>query len=237
MKAMSDAGFNTAFIGIESPDDNTLKKAGKHMNIRTDLLEGVRRIQKNGIEVTAGIIVGLDDEPDDICDKIFSFCQESGIPTAMAGLLTPVVGSELYERLGTEGRLLKMSTEGANTHEFKLAYVPDRCRSPSEIINSYKKLLASLYGSNGKNYFERCRRLFDNLVPDDNFARKIGLREIRSMGHSFFKQSVSSHGKEYLKFLFYVLRKKRKVFSEAVRLAITGYHLMKITNDALINDV
>ncbi|MCK4670685.1 MAG: B12-binding domain-containing radical SAM protein [Nanoarchaeota archaeon] len=233
MRAMSDAGFNTVFVGIESPDDDVLKKAGKQINIKTDLLEGVRRIQKHGIEVTAGIIVGLDGEPDDICDKIFTFSKEAGIPTAMAGLLTPVIGSELYARLEKEGRLLEMSTKGSNTHDFNIAFVPDRCRSSSEIREAYKKLLARLYGSNGRNYFERCRKLFDNLVPDENFARKIGLREIRSMGQSLFRQSFSSHGWEYLKFLTYVLRKKRKVFSEAVRLSITGYHLMKITNDAL----
>jgi hypothetical protein len=186
------------------------------------------------MEVTAGIIVGLDKEPEGICDKIFSFCQNAGIPTAMAGLLTPLLGSQLYERLKQEKRLIEARFRGNNTHDFELGYVPDRGRDPSKIVSSYKSLLAKLYDRNGKNYFERCRQFLDNIKPSDNYVRKVRLTEIIALTRSIFQQGFfSSHGPSYFRFLWYALRKKRKAFPEAVRLAITGHHLMKITKEAL----
>ncbi|MBW2987587.1 B12-binding domain-containing radical SAM protein [Candidatus Woesearchaeota archaeon] len=237
MRSMNKAGFNMVFVGIESTDEEALRCASKNINVGADLLGSVRKIQKNGMEVTAGIIVGLDKEPEGICDKIFAFCQNAGIPTAMAGLLTPVLGSELYERLKREKRLIEARIKGNNTHNFDLDYVPDRGRDPSKIISSYKDLLAKLYDRNGKNYFERCRQFLDNIVPSDNFVRKVTLTEIVALTRSIVQQGFSSHGPSYFRFLWYALRKKRKAFPEAVRLAITGHHLMKITKEALKNAV
>ena len=79
---------------------------GKMQNVRINLIDAVRKIQSYGMELTAGFIVGTDNEPPDICDKIFDFCQEAGIPTAMVGLMSAVRGSTLYDRLKKENRLL-----------------------------------------------------------------------------------------------------------------------------------
>ena len=88
-----------------------------------DPIKAVRKIQSYGMEVSAGFIVGNDNEPEDIHDKIFDFCQEAGIPRAMVGLLTALKGSELYERLKQERRL-RQDTEGDNTHTFHLNFNP-----------------------------------------------------------------------------------------------------------------
>ena len=233
MAAMRDAGFSMVFVGIESPDATTLKTAGKHMNARTDLLEGVRTIQRYGMEVSAGFIIGMDMEPADVCDRTFEFLQEAGIPTAMVGLLTPILGSELYARYQSEGRILTDEVFGNNTHLFSLNYVPDRGRDPAAIVSSYKSLLARLYDSSGKNYFARCKRLLNNLGPAPNFSRGASVDGFKKFGRSLLKQSFTAYGKEYIKFLWHSYRQKREFFPEAVRLAIFGHHFIKLTQDYL----
>ncbi len=233
MASMRDAGFNMVFVGIESPDEEVLKGAGKYVNARSNLLESVRKIQKYGMEVTAGMIVGMDKEPKNIYDQIFKFSQEAGVPLVMAGLLIPAAGSELYQRLKKENRLLHGENYGNNTHFLDLAYMPDGNRSPGDIIESYKNLLAQLYDPKGKHYFARCRTLIDNLVPGERFVRKIRPQEVMMLIKSVTNQTFQSYGKEYVKFIHYAFTEKREVFPEAVRLAIMGHHFIKLTQETL----
>lgn len=236
MTAMRDAGFNMVFVGIETTDPTALRTARKYQNTPNSMLEDVRAIQRHGMEVTAGFIVGLDREPDDVGDRICDFCQEAGIPTAMVGLLTPVRGSLLYERFKREGRLLKDVPEGSNTHLFELGFIPDRNRSPAAILTGYKALLARLYEADGRAYFARCRTLLRHIGPSPTFTRKIHLPEIKAFLRSLGRQPFHRYGGAYTRFLAWTAFRRRNAFPEAVRLAITGHHLMAITRYSLTAD-
>ena len=232
MESMRDAGFSMVFVGIESPDEAVLEGVGKYVNSKRNLADSVKKIQSYGMEVTAGMIVGMDNEPPDICDKVFDFAQGAGIATLMAGLLIPSPGSEIYRRFKEEGRLLEdVVMGGNNTHFDKLAYVPDNGRNSDDIINSYHELLTDLYGSNGKAYFERCKVLLDNIQPGKGFTRKVGFDEFKMLGRSVVRQSFSSYGKEYLKFVNYARKSHPDKFPEAIRLAIMGHHFIQITKN------
>src|SRR5207302_6578421 len=108
------SGFNRAFLGIETPVEASLKEAQKGQNTRHDLLDSVKTIQSYGIEVMAGFIVGFDNDPEDIFERMIHFIRESAIPLAMVGLLTALPDTQLWRRLEREGRLIAESS-GENT--------------------------------------------------------------------------------------------------------------------------
>jgi radical SAM superfamily enzyme YgiQ (UPF0313 family) len=230
MKLMQDAGFDMVFIGLESPDIKVLKGMGKGVNTRADLLQDVRTIQSYGMEVTAGLIVGTDNDPPDICDRIFDFCQEAGIPTAMVGLLTAIKGSKLYARLEKEGRLLE-SYSGDNTHGTGFNFEQT---DAARVVQEYRILLDRLYDKSGHNYYVRCKTLLENLGERRKAARDIGLTEIRAFGMSLLGQGlVRSYSQEYRKFVNYVRCNHKELLPEAIAMAIKGHHLRMITKTAL----
>jgi radical SAM superfamily enzyme YgiQ (UPF0313 family) len=106
LRLMTEAGFHAVFIGIETPDENSLIECSKNQNKNRDLVEDVKRIQRAGLHVQGGFIVGFDSDKPSIFQQQIDFIQESGIVTAMVGLLQALPGTRLYERLKQEGRLL-----------------------------------------------------------------------------------------------------------------------------------
>ena len=85
MALMVQAGFDQVFVGIESPNEESLAECSKLQNRNRDLIASVRKIQQSGLEVQAGFIVGFDKDPASIFDRLIAFIQESGIVTAMVG--------------------------------------------------------------------------------------------------------------------------------------------------------
>lgn len=111
----TQANFAWVFIGIESPDEESLKETLKFQNTRSDILSSVRHIYSYGIEVLAGFIIGFDNDTLKTFDLQYNFIQNSGISTSMIGLLTAVPKTPLYERLEKDGRLIKESSGTDNT--------------------------------------------------------------------------------------------------------------------------
>ena len=75
------------FLGIETPVISSLESIGKTQNTKENLLENVEAIQRHGMEVSGGFIVGFDEDPDNVFDLQIEFIQSSGIPMAMVGIL------------------------------------------------------------------------------------------------------------------------------------------------------
>ncbi len=225
---MVKAGFRYVFIGIESPDVNTLALTQKKQNLKEDILENVKKIQSRGLEVLGGFIVGFDSDPEDIFDRQIGFIQEAGIPVAMIGLLTALTNTQLYRRLETEGRLLGASN-GNNTHNFQVNFVT---KMPvNKLINGYKRIISEIYKP--KNYFERCMTLISRLPGKKTENKRIEMGYIKAFFQSLFKQGFSKYGFIYMKFLMKVLFKKPGFFVPAVVLAVKGYHFFKITEEII----
>jgi radical SAM superfamily enzyme YgiQ (UPF0313 family) len=100
------AGFDSVFIGIESPDENSLTECRKNQNKNRDLLQNVKIIQHSGLQVTAGFIVGFDSDTPSTFRRQIDFIQKSGIVTAMVGILNAPMGTRLFDRLQREDRLV-----------------------------------------------------------------------------------------------------------------------------------
>ncbi len=110
-----DAGFEWVFVGLETPDPQTLREARKTQNCALDPLSAVRRIHAHGIDVLAGFIVGFDRDTPQAFAAQERFIRESGIMVAMVGLLTALPRTPLYERLAREGRVIDDAANGDNT--------------------------------------------------------------------------------------------------------------------------
>jgi radical SAM superfamily enzyme YgiQ (UPF0313 family) len=104
---MVKAGFDSVFIGIESPDEVSLTECHKTQNKNRDLLESVIIIHRSGLQVMGGFIVGFDSDKPSIFQRQIDFIQKSGIVTAMVGMLQAPPGTQLFDRLQRESRVVK----------------------------------------------------------------------------------------------------------------------------------
>ncbi len=228
--AMRDTGFDEVFIGIETPSREGLRETGKKQNLKSDMAVAVRTIQRYGMEVMAGFIVGFDSDTEDIFDRQIAFIQETGIPQAMVGLLTALPGTQLYKRLASQGRLLH-AADGNNTHCNAINFTP---RMDMEQLKSgYNRILATIYDKRLKNYFRRCSRMLDNMDRAAQFGREVHFWEIRVFIKSFLCQTVSPYGYQYLWFLMRNLARNPEAFTEAVKLAVIGHHFYIITREMI----
>jgi radical SAM superfamily enzyme YgiQ (UPF0313 family) len=230
LNGMKQAGFTEVFIGIETPDAEALKETGKKQNLKVDLKEAVKKVQTHGIEVMAGFIIGFDSDTNDIFDRQIEFIQQTGIPQAMVGILIALPGTDLYNRLESEGRIL-FSSHGNNTHNMAANFITKM--NDATLKNGYKKILSSIYDSNLKNYFTRCNRLMDRLGDVTHFQRKIGLNEMLMLFKSLIYQPFTSYGYQYLKFVSRNLFRHFNIFGEVIRYAIIGHHFHTITQETL----
>lgn len=229
LDAMSIAGFNMVFLGIETPNEDALITTSKGQNTSKEedagsyLLQAIRKIQHKGMEVTGGFIIGLDGDTE--FDSHINFIQEAGIPMAMAGLLTALKETDLWHRLKQEDRLL-LESSGNNT-DMSLNFVPEMPRD--QLIQEYRRVISTLYDPSLKNYFERCYTLLKHMPFTQHNVRSIQKDEVRAFYLSIKRQVFSRQGYQYAKFMLKVLKNHRRMFPEAVRLAVMGYHLEKIT--------
>jgi radical SAM superfamily enzyme YgiQ (UPF0313 family) len=230
LEAMREAGFNQVFIGIETPDPDGLKETGKIQNLNTDMEQSIRSIQRHGMEVMAGFIIGFDNDKEDIFDRQIAFIQQNAIPKAMIGFLNALPGTRLYQRLMAERRILKASI-GNNTHNMNTNF--KTIMDPVRLKEGYKNILARIYDFNLKNYFERCSDFLDNIEYTDYFQRRIYYNDIKILFRSICWQLFTPYGFQYLKFIFRNLAKHPGIFGEAVSLSISGHHFHTITQQTL----
>jgi len=235
MDAMVDAGFNMVFLGIESPNPEALKLTKKTQNIRRGdgdfLLHAVRAIQRKGMEVSGGFILGLDGDGPEVFEAQVAFIQEAGIPRAMVGLLTALRGTDLYARLEAEGRLLGEAS--GNNVEVALNFRPQL--EPQVLIDGYRRVLAALYPADLASYFARCWTLISNLGPGvaGRRRRRFEPAELLALLRSLRRQVLSRQGSAYLGFLFRTLLRRPRMLPHAIGLAIMGLHFEKFTLQTL----
>ncbi|QEM68357.1 DUF4070 domain-containing protein [Geobacter sp. FeAm09] len=224
MDLMVKTGFEEVFIGIETPSEECLNETGKVQNKNRDLLACVRKIQQAGLQVQGGFIVGFDSDQPSIFERQIRFIQESGIATAMVGMLTALRGTRLHRRLFKEGRLLG-DTSGNNT-AVALNFIP-RMKMET-LVAGYRNILTSIYAP--KNYYGRVIGFLREYRP-----LKRGSFHVKS-GYcgAFFKAIVMLGviGKERLQFwklFFWSVVRRPGLLPLAITFAIYGYHFRKIT--------
>lgn len=219
---MVRAGFKRLFIGIESPHEESLDECSKVQNTGRDLVADVKRIQKAGMEVMGGFIVGFDSDRENIFERQWRFIQESGVVAAMVGLLTALPETQLFKRLQREGRLLGHST--GNNVDAVLNFVPKLDRE--KLLEGYRDLVRRLYAP--KHYYRRILTFLREYRPNGP-RTPISATDVRAFVRSLWVMGVLRNGRfAYWKFVTRALVFHRRAFAEAMALAITGHHFRQI---------
>jgi radical SAM superfamily enzyme YgiQ (UPF0313 family) len=223
MQLMTAAGFDSIFLGIETPEKDCLLECGKYQNLQIDIVEAVKTIQRHGMEVTGGFIIGFDSDPPDIFERQIKFLQDSGIVRAMIGLLHAPPGSRLYKRLKKEGRLLEI-TSGDNC-DGSMNFIPKM--GYDFIRKEYHHLLNKIYSP--RQYYLRVLEFLNTYVP----ARR---HPVTVLGIVAFLNIILHLGildnwrnsVYFWKLMIKTLIFHRRSMREAVTLMMFGYHFRKL---------
>ncbi|HSB31864.1 MAG TPA: DUF4070 domain-containing protein [Candidatus Sulfobium mesophilum] len=232
MQMMVRAGFDVVFVGIETPHEQSLAECSKFHNRNRDLLASVRKIQKAGLEVQGGFIVGFDHDPVTIFDTQIRFIQASGVVTAMVGVLIALPRTQLYERLQKEQRLLK-ETSGNNT-DFSTNFIPKM--DYDLLISGYKRVLGTLYSP--KYYYQRIETFLREYIPPEKKKKAFWFRP--NYLAAFVRSTIvlGVIGKErfhYWRLLFWTIFRRPRLFSQAVTLSIYGFHFRRVFEERIGN--
>ena len=161
---MKETGFFAIFVGIESPDTDTLLHMQKPQNTRRVLQQSVEKIYRAGIFVHAGFIFGFDTEKTGVAQSMIQCIEDTGIPVCMTGLLYALPNTQLTRRLLKEGRL------HPNHDRFLTDDDADQCtsglnfrtlRPRNEVLADYRAVLEHVYAP--ADYFARVRRVARQL--------------------------------------------------------------------------
>lgn len=222
MHMMAEAGFDTVFVGIETPDERSLTECSKLQNKNRDLVADVKRIQRAGLQVQGGFIVGFDNDTPSIFQRQIDLIQKGGIVTAMVGLLQAPAGTRLYERL-TRERRISGETTGDNVNG-TTNIVPKM--NPEILREGYRRILSHIYAPEA--YYQRVRTFLREYKAPTIVARP-DLDHVLAFLRSIFRLGIL--GKErgqYWKLLFWTLFRRPQLFSLAVTLAIYGHHFRRV---------
>ena len=222
MDKMVAAGFNTVFIGIETPNEASLAECNKFQNKDRDLVETVKRIQHAGLQVQGGFIVGFDSDSPTIFQQQIDFIQKSGIVSAMVGLLQAPLGTRLYERLQAENRLLPVIS--GNNVDGSTNIVP--IMGFETLLAGYKYVLSQIYSP--KLYYERMITFLKEYhMPKIQIS--LSTENILALWLSIYHLGIKGAERlHYWKLWLWVLLHKPGVFPIAITLAIYGYHFRRI---------
>jgi radical SAM superfamily enzyme YgiQ (UPF0313 family) len=220
---MTQAGFDTVFVGIETPNEDSLAECSKNQNKGRDLVESVKRLQRAGLQVLGGFIVGFDNDPPQIFQQQLDFIQKSGITTAMVGLLQAPLGTRLYERMHQEGRLAN-EISGDNV-DGSTNIIPMMGLEP--LLKGYRKLLDQIYAP--QFYYERVFTFLREyhppkirFQPDPQYLLALA----RSIYYLGIRGVERAH---YWRLFFWALFRRPRLFPTAITLAIMGFHFRQVT--------
>ncbi len=212
------AGFKNIFIGIESPQEESLKECRKVQNTRRDLVASVRKLHNAGIQVMAGFIVGFDSDKAGIFELQKRFIQEAGVVTAMVGMLTALPGTRLFTRLTTEGRMI--GTSSGNNLDAVLNFIPTL--DAKMLASGYRILVKDLYSP--REYYARVATFLSDYRPSGP-RRNMTMDDVKTFVRTLWVMGIAKSDRwEFWKFLCRSWISHRRSFSEAVELAIRGYH-------------
>ncbi len=230
MQLMVKAGFDSVFVGIETPNEESLAECGKFQNQNRDLLTSVKKMQKSGLQVQAGFIVGFDHDSPSIFERLISFVQKSGIATAMVGLLNAPRDTRLYLRLAREKRLLKDAT-GDNT-DFSMNFIPKM--DYNTLISGYRKIISTIYSP--RYYSKRVMSFLREYKPPKKKSLHFYPSSIIALFKSMFFLGIMKKERVYYwKLFFWSLFKRPRLFPLAITLAIYGFNFRKTFENYLLN--
>jgi radical SAM superfamily enzyme YgiQ (UPF0313 family) len=223
MNLMARAGFDTVFVGIESPNEESLQECNKLPNKGRDLLASIKKIQNHGMQVQGGFIIGFDSDPMSIFKSQIDFIQKSGIVTAMVGVLMAPPGTRLYKRMKEENRLLSGGS-GDNT-DGSTNFIPKM--GLEALTRGYKHVVDTIYAP--KPYYDRIITFLKEYRPSAKKRFKFSFRHLIALTRSTWALGVMEKGRlHYWRLVIWTLLKKPRTFPLSMTLAAQGFHFRKV---------
>jgi radical SAM superfamily enzyme YgiQ (UPF0313 family) len=219
---MVKAGFDSVFIGIESPDEACLTECRKTQNKNRDLLQNIKTIHRAGLQVMGGFIVGFDSDTPSIFQRQIDFIQKSGIVTAMVGMLQAPPGTRLFDRLQKENRVVQ-AFSGDNV-DGTTNIIPKM--GLDRLSDGYRSIMKQIYSP---HYFYRRVRNYLTELRAPDIKIPMDFRRFLAFFHSSFQLGIL--GKErfhYWHLLLWTLFRKPALLPLSVTLAIYGHHFRRI---------
>ncbi len=234
MRLMSEAGFDMVFVGIESPNEESLVECNKLPNKNRDLLASVKKIQNYGLQVQGGFIVGFDSDPLSIFKSQIDFIQKSGIVTAMVGVLMAPPRTRLYKRLKRENRLLVCGTWTGDNTDGSTNFIPKM--GYEALARGYRYIVDTIYAP--RQYYERIRTFLREYRPSNKGKLKISLIYLVALIRSMWVLGVEEKGRiHYWKLFVWTLLKKPKSFPLSMMLAVQGFHYRKVARKVRVSPI
>ena len=222
LSLMVKAGFDTVFVGIETPSEEGLAECNKNQNQGRDLVESVKRLQRAGLQVQGGFIVGFDSDSPSIFQQQIDFIQKSGIVTAMVGLLQAPLGTRLYARMQKEGRLVD-DFSGDNA-DGTTNIIPKMGLEP--LRDGYRRLLGQIYAP--RLYYERVVTFLREYQPP-KIRVQLEPQYVLALWRSIYELGIRGVERvQYWRLFFWTLFRRPRLFPVAITLAIYGFHFRQV---------
>jgi radical SAM superfamily enzyme YgiQ (UPF0313 family) len=223
MEMMVKAGFDSVFIGIETPNEESLTECNKHQNKNRNLIESVKLMQRAGLQVQGGFIVGFDSDTPSIFQRQIDFIQKSGIVTAMVGLLNAPPGTRLYERMANEGRLTGLisgdNVDGTTNILPKMGL--------DALREGYKNMMHQIYSP--EHYYKRAMT-FLREYKRPKIRTPLDFQRLLAVLRASIRLGVFGRERfQYWKIFTWTLFHRPQLFPLTITFAIYGHHFRKVS--------
>lgn len=226
LELMAKAGFYSVFLGIETPDQDSLKVTRKSQNTRNPLVEACRTINKAGLLIYAGFIIGFDGERAGAGERIRAFVEETAIPQPMLGVLQAIPNTALWQRLKKEQRLLEgFGGEQVGDQNALMNFKPTR--PMAEVAQEYVEALWTMYEP--KNYLKRCLQHCLNVTLNPRLQQSMYFppgKGIRLVAQLIWHQGIRRPEirAQFWQQLWIILRTKPQFLNMYLGLCAAGEH-------------
>lgn len=225
LQLMSQAGFYAVFLGIETPDQDSLQVTRKLQNTRNPLVEACHKINDAGLLIYAGFIIGFDGERAGAGDRIQTFVEQTSIPQPMLGILQALPNTALWDRLKQEQRLTAGNGHPTGDQNTLMNFVPTR--PAAEIAREYLDGIWRMYDP--QRYLRRCLqqclkiRCLASRKQTMQFPLSRGLRLVSQL---IWHQGIRRPGirKQFWHQLWIILLNKPQMLNMYLGLCAAGEH-------------
>ena len=223
LELMVKAGFDSVFVGIESPNDESLTECQKIQNKHRNLLNDVKIMQRAGLQVQGGFIVGFDSDTPSTFQQLIDFIQKSGIVAAMVGLLQAPPGTRLSDRLKKDNRLWVMTISGDNVDG--TTNINPRM-GIDQLMDGYRQVMGHIDST--RHYYRRVR-VFLKEFGNPKTDTRLDLQRFLALFRTSIRLGILGRERfQYWYLMTWTLVRKPRLIPLTITLAIYGHHFRRI---------
>lgn len=227
LEMMREAYFGTVFCGIETPDPEALKSISKDQNLSIPILEAIKILNSYGLEVVSGIILGLDTDTPETCDRILDFIRLSNLPMLTINLLYALPKTPLWRRLEEAGRLNFEAGRESNV-EFLMPY--------EDVLKMWQRCITTAYEPEFlfQRFAYQCEHTYPNRIKPPKSAARVNKENVRRgltmMAKLFLYAGVLSSYRD----TFWKMAKpeiKKGKIERLLSIGLVAHHLIEFTKE------